>query len=65
MNILKVGRAKQGMTQQQLADIMNVSVQTIRNWERKDTQPNAHYLVQLSLHLDITLDELVTFYAYK
>jgi len=58
MIAIKVGRAKQGFNQKQLAEIMGVTVQTVSNWEQSRAYPSVHQLVKLSLNLDVTLDEL-------
>jgi len=64
-NVIKLGRAKKELTQAQLAELVGVSVQTVRNWERRDTQPNAKYIVELSSLLEIDRGDIVTFYANK
>lgn len=55
-------RADYGLTQQQLAEELNVSVQTIRNWERK--QEDGDYLhgealVPLAIYFGVTSDSLL------
>ncbi|MBB4267838.1 helix-turn-helix domain-containing protein [Roseospira visakhapatnamensis] len=37
--MLSVARAKLGLTQQAAADLLGISVATLRNWEQKRTAP--------------------------
>ncbi|WP_299439116.1 helix-turn-helix domain-containing protein [uncultured Rhodospira sp.] len=37
--LLIVARAKLGLTQQAAADLLGISVATLRNWEQKRTKP--------------------------
>lgn len=64
-NIIKQHRAKKNLSQMQLAELLNVSLSTLRNWEKRRFQPNAHYMVQLSLHLDVSLNDIVMYFANK
>ena len=59
-NIIKINRAKMDLTQMELADKLGVAVQTIRKMERNEYSPTVHQLVQLSVHLELSLDELVS-----
>ena len=61
-SIIRQQRAKQGWTQTQLADKVNVSKTTIVSWEQKKTAPTVHDLVLLSVHLEVSLEELVLDY---
>ena len=38
-------RKKQGLSQEQLGEIINVTRQTISNWELGETQPNPEQLM--------------------
>lgn len=57
-NIFKV-RKKMELTQEQLGEIINVSRQTISNWELGETSPNLKQLKLLSKTLNISIDELL------
>lgn len=63
-NIFSKARWGKGkMSQAELADIMNVTVQTIRNWESKSNQPNVHNIIRLAKELDLTYDEIINYYG--
>lgn len=57
-NILKL-RKKNGISQEQLGDKLNVSRQTISNWEIGETSPNSNQLKILSKELKVSIDELL------
>ncbi len=57
-NILKL-RKKQGLSQEQLGEKVNVTRQTISNWELGETTPNPEQLKLLSKALGISVDELI------
>ncbi len=65
LNSIKVGnfimnkRKALGLTQQQLADKLNVSFQAISKWERGTTYPNIEILRDLATVLDISVDEIL------
>ncbi len=65
INSTKVGnfimnkRKELGMTQQQLADRLNISFQAVSKWENGTTYPNVELLYDLSVSLDTTVDELL------
>ena len=48
-----------GMTQQQLAERLNVSFQAISKWENGAAYPNIEILKDLSTVLDVTVDEIL------
>ena len=56
--ILKL-RKKQGLSQEQLGEKINVTRQTISNWELGETSPNPEQLKLLSKELNISIDELL------
>ena len=64
-NVIRQHRGKKELSQQQLADLLNVSLSTVRNWEKRRFEPNAHFYVKLSLILDVSLDDLVNYFANK
>lgn len=52
-------RREAGMTQQQLADKLNVSFQAVSKWENGSTYPNIEVLYDLAIALDVTADEIL------
>src|SRR5699024_1027334 len=58
-NIIKY-RKKNGMTQEQLAESLMISRQSISRWELGENLPSIDNLISLSGLLDISLDELIT-----
>lgn len=57
-NILKL-RKKSGLSQEQLGEKVNVTRQTISNWELNETTPNSEQLKLLSKALNVSIDELL------
>ena len=57
-NILNL-RKKKGLSQEQLVEIVDVTRQTISNWELEETSPNPAQLKQLSKALDVSIDDLL------
>lgn len=55
-NKLKQGRMDRNMTQEEVANILNVSRSTISSWEVNRTYPDLELLVALSDLYDISLD---------
>ena len=58
-NNIQTLRKKKGLSQEKLAEKINVTRQTISNWELGETAPNPEQLILLSKELDISIDELV------
>lgn len=58
-NQIKTRRESLGLTQEQLAERIYVSRQTISNWERDKTYPDLQSLLLLGVLFDVSLDELV------
>ena len=52
-------RRQKGMSQEDLADKLNVSRQTISKWETGSTTPEMEKLIEMSKLFEITIDELV------
>ncbi|MBQ3020699.1 MAG: helix-turn-helix transcriptional regulator [Bacilli bacterium] len=52
-------RKKCGLSQEQLGEKINVTRQTISNWELGETSPNPEQLKLLSKELNISIDELL------
>ena len=57
-NILKL-RKKSCLSQEQLGEKVNVTRQTISNWELNETTPNPEQLKLLSKALNVSIDELL------
>ncbi|WP_028043370.1 helix-turn-helix transcriptional regulator [Candidatus Stoquefichus massiliensis] len=57
-NLIKL-RKKQGMSQQEVADILQVSRQTISNWELNQGAPTIDKATELARLYHISLDDLV------
>ena len=56
---LKNARLDQGLTQENLAERLNVSRQTISNWENNRSFPDIISILHLSDIYSISLDELL------
>ncbi|MBQ4273009.1 MAG: helix-turn-helix transcriptional regulator, partial [Clostridia bacterium] len=56
--IKKLRKAK-GITQQQLADTLNVSFQAVSKWETGETLPDVALLLDLCNELNTTADMLL------
>ena len=52
-------RKKNGLSQEQLGEKINVTRQTISNWELGETSPNPEQLKLLSKELNVSIDELL------
>ena len=52
-------RKEKGLSQERLAEKINVTRQTISNWELGETSPNPEQLILLSKSLNKSIDELV------
>ena len=52
-------RKKQGLTQLQLAEKLNVSNKTISRWETGEGYPDISVLSALANHLHVTVDQLL------
>ena len=65
LDSIKVGsfimnkRKALGLTQQQLADQLNISFQAISKWENGTTYPHIEILKDLATALDVTVDEIL------
>lgn len=55
---LKILRAKAGLSQKALADILGITQSAVTNWERGNTNPTFNKLPELAKALDCTIDEL-------
>ncbi len=52
-------RHKKKITQQELADIVGVSFQTISKWENGGAMPDITYLPILAEYFDVSVDQLI------
>lgn len=55
---MKIARAEKGLTQQELADIVNVTRQTISLIESNKYNPSLKLCIQIAKALDKSLDKL-------
>ena len=58
-------RKQKGLSQEELANRLNVSRQTVSKWEVGESSPDMEKLVAISELFDISLDELVLDKAVK
>lgn len=70
-NKIKNARKEKGLTQEQAAQILGVSRQTISNWETEKSYPDIINVIKMSEHYDVSLDYLLKgekqmkkYYAY-
>lgn len=56
---LQALRRRQGLSQEQLAEKLSVTRQTISKWERNQSTPDLNYLCELSGIFGISLDALI------
>lgn len=52
-------RKEQNLTQEQFAEILKVSRQSVSKWERDDTYPDTEKLIRISKLFDCSLDYLL------
>lgn len=52
-------RKEKNLTQQQLADFLNVHVKTVSKWERAICAPDISLLPRLSKKLGVSIDNIV------
>ena len=57
---LKTFRKQKGLTQQQLADLLNVSNKSVSRWESAGGYPDIEVLPALAKALSVTVDELLS-----
>lgn len=60
-NNLYESRKKTGLSQEEVAEKLGVSRQTISKWETNETVPDIYQAKQLSKLYSLTLDELIDF----
>ena len=52
-------RKENGLTQEQLAEKLNISRQSVAKWERGQSLPNITNLKEMSIIFNVTTDELL------
>ncbi len=57
--LLQMLRKEKGWTQQQLADLLNVTNKTVSKWERNEAYPETSTLLEISKLFQITVDDLL------
>lgn len=57
--LLKELRKEKGLTQEQFAEIVNVSNRTVSRWENGNNMPDLDILIQISDYYEINLRELL------
>ena len=62
---LKDARMKSGFTQETVAEKVNVSRQTISNWENEKSYPDIISVIELSSLYSISLDDLTSGRKHK
>ena len=56
---LKIWRISQKLSQKELANKINTTLQSISHWETGYTEPSIQHLIALANLFDTTIDELV------
>lgn len=56
---IKKFRTDKGMTQDGLAEVLNVTRQAVSNWENEKTQPDIETLNSIAEALEVTVEELI------
>lgn len=56
---LKIFRERKGLTQENVAEALNVVRQTISKWEKGISDPDADMLIRLAEILDVSVNELI------
>ena len=56
---IKKYREQKGLTQEQLAEQLNVTRQAVSNWENQKTQPDVETLHKISCVLECSVEELI------
>lgn len=58
-NKLKALREKKGMSQAELARVLDVAQQTVASWERENSSPNYGILLKIAAFFHVSTDELL------
>lgn len=59
MKTIRMLRDEKGMTQRQLATLLDVTTQTVSNWESSRNEPTARQLVAMSRIFGVKCDEII------
>lgn len=62
---LKRLRLARGLSQQETADALGLKVNTYRNYENNDREPNSTVLIKLGKYFGVTLDYLLDYHCDK
>jgi len=57
---IKALRAEKGVTQEQLADHLAITYQSVSKWENGVTSPDLQLIPQIAEYFDVTIDQLFT-----
>jgi len=58
-SFLKELRKEKGLTQEQLAEVLNVSGRTISRWETGSNMPDISMLVEIAVFYDVSIPEMI------
>ena len=61
-NKISLFRQREGLTQPQLAEKLNVSYTQIQAWEHERRTPTTEYAIRLARALNTTVEELFEYY---
>ena len=64
-SVIKSKRREKDLTQEQLAEYLNVSVSAVSQWESGKTVPDVSLIITLANFFDVTTDELLCRTAKK
>lgn len=56
---LKCLREQRGMSQQELAEVLEISRAAVGNWETSNREPDLKTIIRLAVYFGVTLDDLV------
>ena len=56
---LKMYRTQKGLSQEKIAEMLDVSRQAVTKWEAGQTTPSSDNLIALANLYDVSLDELI------
>jgi transcriptional regulator with XRE-family HTH domain len=57
--MIKKIREQKNMTQEQLAEKLNVTRQAVSNWENSKTQPDIDTIIKISCVLEVSVEEII------
>lgn len=62
---LKELRVRQGLTQKDLAELLQLSTITVRQYEQGSREPNIEKLLTLAVIFEVSLDEMLCLEDFK